>query len=79
MLKFTLAALIAGTTANAEFLRYHLKRKWKYFFDEKGDCHYFILDEKPWGNLNKIRLNFCLKDKINKYRLLICYTFTSSQ
>ena len=56
--------IIDGRSANAEFLRYHLKRKWKYFFDQKSDCHYFLLNEKPWGYLNKARLNFCLKDKI---------------
>ena len=35
--------LIDGRTANARFLKDHFKRKWKYYHDRKGDCHYFEL------------------------------------
>jgi len=30
---------------------------------KKGDCHYFELVEKPWGEWNSKKLKFCLKDK----------------
>ena len=56
--------VIDGRGANAEFLRNFLKRKWKYFYDKKGDCHYFELIEKPWGEWNEKKLNFCLQDKL---------------
>ena len=56
--------VVDGRGANAEFLRYYLRRKWRYYYDKKGDCHYFELVEKPWGEWNIKKLNFCLKDKI---------------
>jgi|TARA_B100000959_G_scaffold263598_1_gene303123 hypothetical protein len=55
--------VIDGRGANAEFLRSFLRRNWKYYYDKKGDCHYFELVEKPWGEWNFKKLNFCLKDK----------------
>ena len=57
--------VVDGRGANAEFLRHYLKRKWKYYYDKKGDCHYFELIEKPWGEWNLKRKNFCLKDNLN--------------
>ena len=55
--------VIDGRGANAKFLRSFLKRNWKYYYDKKGDCHYFELIEKPWGEWNNKKLNFCLKEK----------------
>jgi hypothetical protein len=55
--------VIDGRGANAEFLRSFLRRNWKYYYDKKADCHYFELVEKPWGEWNSKKLNFCLKDK----------------
>ena len=59
--------LIDGRGANAEFLKNFLKRNWKYFYDKKGDCHYFELIEKPWGEWNRRKLKFCLRDKFNYF------------
>ncbi len=59
--------LIDGRGANAEFLKNFLKRNWKYFYDKKGDCHYFELLEKPWGKWNRRKLKFCLGDKFNYF------------
>jgi hypothetical protein len=56
--------VVDGRGANAEFLKHYLKRKWKYYYDKKGDCHYFELIEKPWGEWNLKRKNFCLKDNL---------------
>ena len=50
--------IVDGRTANARFLKDHLKRKWSYYHDEKGDCHYFELKERPLGLYNKYKLNF---------------------
>ena len=59
--------LIDGRGANAEFLKNFLKRNWKYFYDKKGDCHYFELIEEPWGEWNRRKLKFCLGDKFNYF------------
>ena len=59
--------LVDGRGANAEFLKSFLKRNWKYFYDKKGDCHYFELIEKPWGEWNKKKLKFCLDDKFKYF------------
>ena len=56
--------LVDGRTANARFLKDHFKRKWKYYHDRKGDCHYFELIESSLGPYNKNKLDFCFKDKI---------------
>lgn len=56
--------VIDGRGANAEFLKSFLKRKWKYYYDKPGDCHYFELIERPWGEWNIKKLDFCLKDKL---------------
>ena len=56
--------VIDGRGANAEFLKSFLRRKWRYFYDKPGDCHYFELMERPWGEWNIKKLNFCLKDKL---------------
>jgi len=56
--------VIDGRGANAEFLKSFLRRKWKYFYDKKGDCHYFELIENPWGEWNEKKLKFCLQDKL---------------
>ena len=57
--------VVDGRGANTEFLRSFLRRNWKYFYDKKGDCHYFELIEKPWGEWNRRKLKFCLEDKFN--------------
>jgi len=49
----------------SKFLRNFLKRNWKYYYDKKGDCHYFELIENPWGEWNEKKLKFCLQDKLN--------------
>ena len=56
--------VIDGRTANARFLKNYLKRKWKYYHDRTGDCHYFELMESSLGPYNRNKLDFCLKDKI---------------
>jgi len=56
--------IVDGRTANARFLKDHLKRKWKYYHDRLGDCHYFELMESPLGPYNKRKIDFCLTDKI---------------
>ncbi len=56
--------IVDGRTANSRFLKDYFKRKWKYYHDIKGDCHYFELNETPLGPYNKIKLKFCLGDKI---------------
>jgi len=57
--------VVDGRGANAEFLRHYLKRNWKYYYDKKGDCHYFELIEKPWGEWSLKRKKFCLQDNLN--------------
>ena len=52
--------IIDGRTSNARFLKHHFKRKWKYIHDEKGDIHFFELNEKPLGVYNKKKIKFCL-------------------
>ncbi len=52
--------IVDGRTSNARFLRHHFKRNWKYFHDEKGDIHFFELNEKPLGIYNKRKMKFCL-------------------
>ena len=59
--------IVDGRTANARFLKDHFKRKWKYYHDRKGDCHYFELIENYLGPYNKKRLEFCLRDKIKLF------------
>ena len=59
--------IVDGRTANARFLKDHFKRKWKYYHDRKGDCHYFELIENSLGPYNKRRLEFCLRDKIKLF------------
>ena len=56
--------IVDGRTANARFLKDHLKRKWKYYHDRPGDCHYFELMESSLGPYNKMKMDFCLGDKI---------------
>ena len=56
--------IVDGRTANARFLKDHLKRKWKYYHDRPGDCHYFELMESSLGHYNKRKIDFCLGDKI---------------
>ena len=50
--------VVDGRTANARFLKDHLKRRWSYQHDIKGDCHYFELKEKPLGAHNRYKLKF---------------------
>ena len=50
--------IVDGRTANARFIKDHLKRKWSYIHDQKGDCHYFELKEKPLGIYNKTKIEF---------------------
>lgn len=53
--------VIDGRTANARFLKVNFQRNWKYSRNEKLDQNYFILDERPLGQLNKKQLNFYKK------------------
>jgi hypothetical protein len=55
--------LVDGRTANARFLKAYLKRNWAYLHDEKGDVHYFELQEPPLGKFNKIKMEFSLGSK----------------
>tara|TARA_B100001142_G_C14344265_1_gene659275 strand:+ start:2180 stop:3055 length:876 start_codon:yes stop_codon:yes gene_type:complete len=50
--------IVDGRTANANFLKDHFNRNWKYRHDFKGDCHYFELIDTPWGKYNIDKLNF---------------------
>jgi hypothetical protein len=55
--------VVDGRTQNARFLKAFFKRNWHYFHDEKGDVHYFELQEKPLGRFNQKKLEFCLEGK----------------
>lgn len=50
--------LTDGRAANALFLKNNFKRNWLYYFDVKYDQHFFYLDDKPFGKINKQLLNF---------------------
>ena len=50
--------VVDGRTANARFLKDHLKRNWHYTYDQKGDCHYFELREQPLGHYNNLKIKF---------------------
>ena len=50
--------LIDGRGANASFLRNNLERKWGYKYLEISDQHFFVLNDKPIGKLNKKQINF---------------------
>ena len=50
--------IVDGRTANANFLKDHFNRNWKYRHDLKGDCHYFKLVDSPWGKYNIDKLKF---------------------
>ena len=47
-----------GRTANAKFLKDHLKRKWRYINDQKNDQHIFTLIDSVLGKYNKLQLKF---------------------
>ena len=47
-----------GRTANAKFLKDHLKRNWKYNNDKKNDQHLFWLVDPVLGKYNKLQLEF---------------------
>jgi len=55
--------VVDGRTANARFLKAHLKRNWLYHHDCEGDVHLFELQEAPLGPLNKKQLEFCLANR----------------
>jgi len=50
--------LTDGRAANANFLRLHFKRKWKYINNKKTDQHIFYLNDKSLGKYNTRQLNF---------------------
>jgi len=47
-----------GRAANANFLKDHFKRRWKYINDRKNDQHLFYLSEPVLGKYNKLQLEF---------------------
>ena len=53
--------LVDGRSANAEFLKYNLKRKWSYVYHSEFDQHVFHLKEKSWGYVNDRLLNYYKK------------------
>jgi len=55
--------LVDGRTANARFLKAHMKRNWAYWHDTVGDVHFFELQENPLGRFNKKKIEFCLNNK----------------
>ena len=55
--------IVDGRSANAQFLKYHLKRNWSYIHDFEGDYHLFELKDPALGKLNKAKLQFCLDGK----------------
>ena len=50
--------VIDGRGANAQFLKYNFKRKWKYEFKKKYDQHVFELQEETLGKINSRQLDF---------------------
>ena len=52
--------VVDGRTANARFLKHHLKMNWVHYHDYDGDIHLFELQEKPLGKFNERKLSFCL-------------------
>jgi hypothetical protein len=50
--------VVDGRTANARFLRVNLQRNWKYSYVQNFDQHFFELNEKPLGRLNRQQVNF---------------------
>jgi hypothetical protein len=50
--------VVDGRTANVRFLKSNLQRNWKYTHKEDFDQHFFELDEKPLGRINKAQLDF---------------------
>ena len=50
--------VVDGRTANARFLRVNLQRNWKYSYVQNFDQHFFELNEKPLGRLNRQQINF---------------------
>lgn len=50
-----------GRAANAYFLKNNFKRNWLYYFDTKHDQHFFYLDDKPFGQINKNMIKFYKK------------------
>ena len=47
-----------GRGANAQFLKDHFKRKWKYINDKKNDQHIFWLISPSIGKYNDLKLKF---------------------
>ena len=47
-----------GRAANANFLKDHFKKKWKYINDKKKDQHLFWLVDSVLGKHNKLQLEF---------------------
>ena len=47
-----------GRGANAQFLKDHFKRKWKYINDKKNDQHIFWLISQSIGKYNDLKLKF---------------------
>lgn len=47
-----------GRAANAQFLKNHFKRKWRYINDKKNDQHIFLLCDPLLGKYNKLQIEF---------------------
>ncbi len=52
--------IIDGRGANARFLKCNLQRNWEYLYLEEWDQHFFELQEKPLGPINKLMIDHCL-------------------
>lgn len=50
--------LLDGRAANALFLKNNFRRNWLYYFDTSYDQHFFYLNDKPFGLINKNLLKF---------------------
>tara|TARA_B110000003_G_scaffold265455_1_gene291328 strand:- start:5551 stop:6339 length:789 start_codon:yes stop_codon:yes gene_type:complete len=47
-----------GRASNAQFMRDHFKRKWKYINDKKNNQHLFILIDEILGKYNERQIEF---------------------
>ena len=49
--------VLDGRGANANFLKIMFKRNWNYYYNKKVDQHYFILEDRSFGEINDKILN----------------------
>lgn len=52
--------VVDGRSANARFLACNLQRHWAYCHSEEWDHHFFELQERPLGPLNRKKIDHCL-------------------